>query len=56
MSKVLERTGSKLVTVFHNFSLGTSSQWKGWRQAYEHFLHEKSQRAHDQAHAGMDTI
>jgi len=42
MSKLLEKTGSTLVTVFHNFSLGTSNEWKGWRQAYEHFLQEKS--------------
>jgi hypothetical protein len=42
MSKILEKTGSTLVTVFHNFSLGTSNEWKGWRQSYEHFLQEKS--------------
>ncbi len=42
MSKVLEKTGSTLVTIFHNFSLGTSNEWKGWRQAYEHFLQEKA--------------
>ncbi len=41
MSKILERTGSTLITVFHNFSLGTSHEWKGWRQAYEHFMQEK---------------
>jgi hypothetical protein len=42
MTKVLEKTGSTLTTIFHNFSLGTSSEWRGWRQAYEHFMHEKS--------------
>jgi len=42
MSKLLEKTGSTLITIFHNFSLGTASEWKGWRQAYEHFLMEKS--------------
>jgi hypothetical protein len=42
MSKILEQTGSMLITIFHNFSLGTSSQWRGWRQAYEHFLEEKT--------------
>lgn len=56
MSKILENTGSKLVTVFHNFSLGTSREWKGWRQAYEQFLQEKSQRANDYVHTGVDTI
>lgn len=42
MSKILEKTGSTLTTIFHNFSLGTSNEWKGWRQAYEHFLQEKA--------------
>jgi hypothetical protein len=41
MGCILQKTGSTLTTVFHNFSLGTSREWKGWRQAYEHFLHEK---------------
>jgi hypothetical protein len=49
MSKVLEKTGSTLITVFHNFSLGTSSEWKGWRQAYEIFLGEKATQHHDVA-------
>ncbi|MBX2904865.1 MAG: polysaccharide deacetylase family protein [Taibaiella sp.] len=39
MTEVLRRTGSVLVTVFHNFSLGTADEWNGWRQAYELFLH-----------------
>ena len=42
MSKILEKTGSTLTTIFHNFSLGTASEWKGWRSAYEHFLGEKA--------------
>ncbi len=42
MSKILEKTGSTLITIFHNFSLGTSNEWKGWRQAYENFLMEKA--------------
>lgn len=43
MSKPLEKTGSVMTTIFHNFSLGTDPGWKGWRQAYEHFVHEKAQ-------------
>lgn len=39
MTEVLRRSGGVLVTVFHNFSLGTADEWKGWRQAYELFLH-----------------
>jgi hypothetical protein len=42
MSALLEKTDSTLTTIFHNFSLGTANEWKGWRQAYEHFLMEKS--------------
>jgi len=42
MSRILEKTGSTLITVFHNFSLGTSGEWKGWRQAYEQFMQEKA--------------
>ena len=42
MSKRLHQTGSTMITVFHNFSLGTSSEWKGWRQAYEHFMQEQT--------------
>jgi hypothetical protein len=42
MSKILEKTGSTLTTIFHNFSLGTANEWKGWRNAYEHFLGEKA--------------
>lgn len=42
MSKILEKTGGMLITIFHNFSLGTSSEWKGWRHAYEQFVHEKA--------------
>lgn len=39
MTATLRKTGGVLVTVFHNFSLGTAEEWKGWRQAYELFLH-----------------
>jgi len=41
MSRILEKTGSTMITIFHNFSLGTSLEWKGWRKAYEDFLIEK---------------
>jgi hypothetical protein len=42
MAQVLEQSGSVLVTVFHNFSLGTAREWKGWRHAYESFLQEQA--------------
>ena len=45
MSRRLAQTGSTLITVFHNFSLGSDAGWKGWRQAYENFLHEKTRSA-----------
>ena len=42
MSKKLHNTGSTMITVFHNFSLGTSIEWRGWRQAYEQFMQEQT--------------
>jgi len=38
MTEVLKETKSELVTVFHNFSLGSDAQWKGWKDAYENFI------------------
>jgi hypothetical protein len=38
MTRILQRTGSTLITVYHNFSLGTDEGWKGWRNAYEQFV------------------
>ena len=43
MSAKLQQTGSTMITIFHNFSLGTSAEWKGWRQAYEQFMQEQTQ-------------
>ncbi|MEZ5017745.1 MAG: polysaccharide deacetylase family protein [Flavipsychrobacter sp.] len=40
MKDKLEETNSTLVTVFHNFSLGTDKMWKGWSEAYERFISE----------------
>ena len=45
MSRHLHKAGSTMITVFHNFSLGTSIEWKGWRQAYEHFMQEQTRVA-----------
>jgi len=53
MSRRLEQTGSTLITVFHNFSLGTANEWKGWRQAYENFMHEKTQTVQMHHNAGV---
>jgi hypothetical protein len=38
MTEVLKETKSELVTVFHNFSLGSDAQWKGWKDAYKNFI------------------
>jgi len=40
MTEKLKKTGSRLTTIFHNFSLGTEAQWAGWKDAYGHFLKE----------------
>jgi hypothetical protein len=33
----LQGVGGTLTTIFHNFSLGTASDWPRWRQYYEAF-------------------
>lgn len=38
MKEKLQQTGGVLTTVLHNFSLGTDAEWKGWSNAYEHFI------------------
>jgi hypothetical protein len=38
MRSILESTSSQLVTIFHNFSLGTAPEWNGWKEAYENFI------------------
>ena len=40
MAHLLKSTGSTLITVFHNFSLGTARDWSGWSTAYQSFLSE----------------
>jgi hypothetical protein len=42
MRSSLQAAGSTLTTVMHNFSLGSSVEWKGWPEAYEQFLEEIS--------------
>lgn len=38
MRNELVKTGSCLTTVFHNFSLGTAVEWKGWPEKYAQFV------------------
>ena len=38
MTEKLMAANSTLVTIFHNFSLGTDEGWAGWRKGYESFL------------------
>ena len=38
MTSILQRTGSALITIFHNFSLGTDKQWTGWSDCYRKYL------------------
>ena len=40
MQSALQRTGGRLVTIFHNSSLGTAPEWQGWAEAYKGFLEE----------------
>ncbi len=34
----LQACGSTLITIMHNYSLGTDAEWRGWRREYERFL------------------
>lgn len=38
IKSVLQQCGGRLVTIFHNFSLGTDKGWAGWAQRYQAFL------------------
>lgn len=38
MTDKLKNADSNLITIFHNFSLGTESIWSGWKEAYASFL------------------
>ena len=40
MTQRLKACNSILITVFHNFSLGTDKEWAGWYEAYERFVQE----------------
>lgn len=40
MAQLLRESNSRLITVFHNFSLGTDKEWNGWNEAYSLFLNE----------------
>jgi hypothetical protein len=34
----LQKINGLLLTVFHNFSLGTDKEWEGWAEAYADFI------------------
>jgi len=38
MTGILKATDSLLITIFHNFSLGSSPEWNGWADAYFDFV------------------
>lgn len=40
MKNYLQKTSSMIITVFHNFSLGSMEQWKGWKEHYELFVND----------------
>ncbi len=42
MSTILQKQNSQLITVFHNFSLGTDNEWKNWAASYASFLEKMS--------------
>ncbi len=40
MTERLIAANSRLITIMHNFSLGTDAEWPGWRGSYEAFLND----------------
>jgi hypothetical protein len=44
MHYLLQQAGSTLVTIFHNFSLGTAKEWTGWSNHYGKFLQPTEQK------------
>lgn len=38
MFEILKKTNSLMITVFHNFTLGTAGEWTGWQDFYFSFL------------------
>jgi hypothetical protein len=40
MAAKLQACGGRLITIMHNYSLGTDDEWKGWRKEYERFLQD----------------
>ncbi len=42
MAAQLKENNSTLVTIFHNFSLGTAREWQGWPEAYKQFMKQES--------------
>jgi hypothetical protein len=36
----LRACGGQLITIMHNYSLGTDAEWKGWRKEYERFVRD----------------
>jgi len=45
MSRLVQKVKGCLVTVFHNFSLGSEEEWKGWNEYYKEFLITVSKKA-----------
>lgn len=42
----LQACGGVLITVFHNFSLGSDNVWNGWKDAYQGFIMEVGVSSH----------
>jgi hypothetical protein len=40
MAAKLQACGGRLITIMHNYSLGTDAEWQGWRKEYERFLQD----------------
>lgn len=44
MAQKIRLCQGKLVTIFHNFSLGTATEWEGWSAMYTQFVQQYTQK------------
>lgn len=42
LSGQLQACGGMLITIFHNFSLGTDGEWRGWPELYSGFIAKRA--------------
>lgn len=44
LKESLQKVNGKLTMIFHNFSLGTAKEWRGWAKAYKEFMQQMTMK------------